>query len=35
MPPSAVDAQLVDDVYALAVWLDRDAQNQQSGGEQP
>ena len=33
MPPDVVDRQLVDDFYALAVWLDGHQQAQQSGGE--
>jgi len=34
MSPKAVDAELVDDFYALVVWLDNHQQQaQQSGGE--
>jgi hypothetical protein len=34
MPPTVVDAQQVDDFYALACWLDAHQQaQQQSGGE--
>lgn len=33
MPPDVVDRQLVEDVYALAAYVDITEQNQQAGGE--
>lgn len=33
MPPTVVDEQLVDDFYALVIWMDAHQQAQQSGGE--
>lgn len=34
MPPDAVDRQLVDDFYALVVWLDNHQQQlKEAGGE--